>query len=127
MRENFGYIGCENDVQEVLDRMCSGRRQCSVRVLDEEFPGIPTCHGDLKSFLEVDYTCERGMSDVTVIEQWKGREGGGEGKGGWKGRKREGEIGRGRGKYRQTETETCRETEIVCQGRDEREHSQELK
>jgi len=32
--ENFGYVGCSIDVIDVLDRHCSGRRSCYVRVFD---------------------------------------------------------------------------------------------
>ena len=32
--ENFGYVGCSIDVIDVLDRYCSGRRSCYVRVFD---------------------------------------------------------------------------------------------
>src|SRR6218665_1557784 len=60
VKENFGYVGCSHDVLRTMDRFCSGRRECSVRILDENFPQVNPCHNDLKSYMEVAYTCIRG-------------------------------------------------------------------
>ena len=62
VRENFGYIGCGRDVLEHMDMLCSGRRMCNVRVLDDAFESIQPCHDDLKSFLTAGYTCVTGRS-----------------------------------------------------------------
>jgi len=58
--ENFGYVGCSIDVIDVLDRYCSGRRTCHVRVLDETFTETTPCHEDLNLYLQVEYQCVRG-------------------------------------------------------------------
>ena len=59
--ENFGYVGCHMDVVDVLDRYCSGRRTCHVRVLDETFTDSSSpCHEDLNLYLHVEYQCVRG-------------------------------------------------------------------
>jgi len=50
--ENFGYVGCSIDVIDVLDRQCSGRRTCHVRVLDETFTETTPCHEDLNLYLQ---------------------------------------------------------------------------
>ena len=60
--ENFGYVGCSDDVTGVVDRYCSGRRACHIRVLDETFPETQPCHEDLNSYLEVEYQCVAGKS-----------------------------------------------------------------
>ncbi len=60
VRENFGYIGCGRDVLEHMDMLCSGRRMCNVRVLDDAFESIQPCHEDLKSFLTASYQCVTG-------------------------------------------------------------------
>jgi len=62
VKENFGYVGCSIDVLPVLDLHCSGRRTCSVRVLDDNFDNVKPCHDDLKSYLEVKYTCVKGKT-----------------------------------------------------------------
>jgi len=60
VRENFGYIGCSNDVIDIVDSHCSGRRTCSLRVLDENFMNMKPCHEDLKLYLSVQYSCVEG-------------------------------------------------------------------
>jgi len=60
VREHFGYVECSVDVAEVLDRHCSGRRACSIRVLDDNFNNVRPCHDDLKSYLEVRHHCLKG-------------------------------------------------------------------
>jgi len=62
VKESFGFLGCNNDVLQIMDSYCSGRRECSVRILDENFMNIKPCHDDLKSYLEVKYTCVKGTS-----------------------------------------------------------------
>ena len=62
VREHFGYIGCSIDVKDTLDLHCSGRRTCSIRVLDDNFDNVRPCHDDLKSYLEVEYDCIKGGS-----------------------------------------------------------------
>jgi len=63
--ENFGYVGCHMDVVDVLDRYCSGRRTCHVRVLDETFTDSSSpCHEDLNLYLHVEYQCVRGVMCV---------------------------------------------------------------
>jgi len=60
VKENFGYVGCANEVLDVLDAICSGQRECSIRILDENFVNTKPCHDDLKSYLEVSYNCIKG-------------------------------------------------------------------
>ena len=67
VREHFGYVDCSADVADVLDRHCSGRRSCSVRVLDDNFNNVRPCHDDLKSYLEVRHQCVKGMYDLIAF------------------------------------------------------------
>jgi len=60
VKENFGFIGCSTDVLELVDAQCSGRRECSMRILDENFGNAKPCHDDLKTYLEVNYRCVKG-------------------------------------------------------------------
>jgi len=60
VKQDFGFVGCSVDVLPVLDSHCSGRRACSVRVLDDNFDNVKPCHDDLKSYLEVSYQCVNG-------------------------------------------------------------------
>lgn len=66
---NFGYIGCSNDVIDIVDAQCSGRRGCSLRVLDENFMNMKPCHEDLKLYLSVQYSCVPGQpSSITATD-----------------------------------------------------------
>ena len=60
VKENFGYVGCSVNVLDIVDSHCSGRRSCSVRVLDDNFENMKPCHDDLKSYLEVNFKCVKG-------------------------------------------------------------------
>ena len=55
--EDFGHLGCTNNVIEDLDSACSGRRKCDIRVDETTFPRVKLCHNDLKSYLEASYQC----------------------------------------------------------------------
>ncbi|ELU17324.1 hypothetical protein CAPTEDRAFT_219553 [Capitella teleta] len=60
-KTDFGYIGCSSDVLHLMDRRCSGRRTCSVRVADSMFDEISVCNAEFKSYLEASFSC------VTVV------------------------------------------------------------
>ena len=54
----YGSLGCTTDVLDQLDRLCSGRQQCSFHVssLHNRHP----CPQDLTPFLEASYYCQNG-------------------------------------------------------------------
>ena len=60
MEFDLGYIDCYTDVLTLLDRRCSGRRSCEVRIPDAEFEATGPCLKELKTYLEVGYHCVRG-------------------------------------------------------------------
>jgi len=62
VKTNFGFMGCFTDVLDLLDRRCSGRRSCSVEVVEPTFEGVRPCNKELKCYLEVDYRCIRRTS-----------------------------------------------------------------
>ena len=65
---DLGYIDCYTDVLTLLDRRCSGRRSCEVRIPDAEFEATGPCLKELKTYLEVGYHCVRGYYfDFIVI------------------------------------------------------------
>jgi len=68
VKTNFGFMGCFTDVLDLLDRRCSGRRSCSVEVVEPTFDGVRPCNKELKCYLEVDYRCIR---STCVFELWK--------------------------------------------------------
>lgn len=58
--ENPMFLGCHADVKHILDNHCSGRSECDVRVLDQNFVGIEPCLTYLKLYLEASYMCVKG-------------------------------------------------------------------
>jgi len=58
------YIGCTADVLSYAQSLCAGRRQCEIRVSDQQLEETKPCYSELKSYLEVAYTCisGRGLS-----------------------------------------------------------------
>ena len=57
---DLGTQGCEVNVQQHLDRLCSGRRECSVKVTDLLGAASRQCHRDYRSYLEASFTCVPG-------------------------------------------------------------------
>lgn len=57
----MGYVGCQSDVLMLADRRCSGRRICDIRVPDAEFESTRPCLKELKTYLEIKYTCVTGI------------------------------------------------------------------
>jgi len=60
---DLGFVGCSRNVLSVLDARCSGRRQCTVRVPDQDLAAIrpQPCLTELKSYLEASYRCQKGQ------------------------------------------------------------------
>jgi len=74
VKTNFGFMGCFTDVLDLLDRRCSGRRSCSVEVVEPTFDGVRPCNKELKCYLEVDYRCIRSTQFIiNFIRQWTRR------------------------------------------------------
>ena len=57
--KDFGYQGCSRNVLPLVEAQCSGRRTCSLKVLDETF-SVDPCHIGLRSYLEIQFTCING-------------------------------------------------------------------
>ena len=60
VKVDFGYIGCSRDVLPILDRKCSGRQECKVRIPDPELDATKPCIGDLTRYLDASYLCISG-------------------------------------------------------------------
>jgi len=69
VKTDFGFIGCKVDVIEHLHSRCSGRRVCNVRVPDSTLDRAKPCNEDLKSYLEVAYSCAQGKSRPSIRYQ----------------------------------------------------------
>lgn len=79
--EDFGFVGhCDYSVLAQMDRMCSGKHSCELKVEDPTFPSASPCHTDLKSFLYASYSCVPGklhsrcntsLSLVVILAFWR--------------------------------------------------------
>ena len=59
---DLGHIGCSRDVLPIIDRRCSGKRVCEIRIPDAEFESTRPCLKELKTFLEANYRCVTGKT-----------------------------------------------------------------
>ena len=57
---DYGHVGCTVDVLSSTDRMCSGRRSCTITVPHADFDALHPCPGEFKTFLEISYECISG-------------------------------------------------------------------
>ncbi|ELU03682.1 hypothetical protein CAPTEDRAFT_225483 [Capitella teleta] len=57
VKVDFGYIGCSSDVLAILDRKCSGKPECEIRIPDPDLDATQPCIGDLTRYLEASYLC----------------------------------------------------------------------
>jgi len=56
---NNGNLGCQLDVLDQLDPLCSGRRSCSVVVATIDHRALP-CTREVRGYLEASYVCVKG-------------------------------------------------------------------
>lgn len=59
VKVDMGYLGCHEDVLDIADDKCSGRRRCDVTIPDPDFEKRRPCL-ELKSYLLVSYHCTKG-------------------------------------------------------------------
>jgi len=60
VRKDYGFVGCGSDVLGITDQLCSGRRNCTVRVPNSWFDDAARhalCPEDFKNYLRVSYEC----------------------------------------------------------------------
>ena len=60
--EDPRYLGCSTDVLDIVNRQCSGRAECTMRVNDQNFNNVVPCYDSLKMYLETTYVCLTGRS-----------------------------------------------------------------
>ena len=61
VKVDFGFIGCKTNVLHILDRKCSGKLECEVRIPDPELDATKPCIGDLTRYLSAEYLCVPGV------------------------------------------------------------------
>lgn len=60
------FLGCFEDVLSIMDRKCSGRSACNVRVSDE-LNDVRPCYPDLTRYLQYSYECVKGKILCVLI------------------------------------------------------------
>jgi hypothetical protein len=61
------FMGCWEDVLNIMDSKCSGRSECNIRVLDPDLDKVTPCHPDQARYLEASYTCVKGKHKIIYI------------------------------------------------------------
>lgn len=62
VNENF-FMGCTVNVQQILDRFCSGKGTCDIPVINTEIADAAHClRKSLTAYLEAAYYCQAGMA-----------------------------------------------------------------
>ena len=55
------FMGCRNNILHLIDRWCSGRRECNIKVPNPDLERENTeCLEVLRTYLHASYTCLRG-------------------------------------------------------------------
>ena len=66
VKEDLGFLGCQNDALDVIDAECSGKRECQVLVSNQKFrkdhPGA--CRRALNGYLASSHQCVKGIPSL---------------------------------------------------------------
>ena len=61
------FLGCSEDILQLMDKKCSGKNRCEVRMtFDTDFENIKPCDAALKLYLEASYHCVTGRLETVV-------------------------------------------------------------
>jgi len=67
MKDDPMYMGCFENVLELVSTKCSGSPNCEIRIPDPEMEKTNPCYRHLAKYLEVTYHCIKGMSLIFMI------------------------------------------------------------
>ena len=61
--QDFGFLGCYQDVLPFFDSACSGREECNVEISgkNQDLVQNAQCNKNLVSYLEAEYICQKGI------------------------------------------------------------------
>ena len=73
VHRNLGYLGCQMNVTDQVNKHCSDRNECRLEVTANQFEGSKPCPDDLESYLETRYTCMKSKLCFNLIFRnvWK--------------------------------------------------------
>jgi len=60
--KNSKYLRCSENVMHLMNKKCSGKNQCEVRLsFDKDFESLKPCYDGLQLYLEASYDCVTGL------------------------------------------------------------------
>ena len=70
--EEDEFLGCSNNVLELLDEWCSGRQECKFAVANDDLEAAnENCLKILMKYLKVNYACTEGMRRIAEVFVWE--------------------------------------------------------
>ena len=57
VQTDFGYLGCVQNVTDILQRRCQGTDVCRISVPHEDLEDVNPCPTEVQAYLTVQYTC----------------------------------------------------------------------
>lgn len=61
-------LGCAADVLPLLNKKCSGKSECDIRIFDIGSYDVRPCVAGLNTYLEASFTCIRGFSIECLLQ-----------------------------------------------------------
>jgi len=62
LKDDPMYIGCFEDVLQLVSSRCFARPDCEIRIPDPEMENTSPCYRHMAKYLEVTYHCIKGLS-----------------------------------------------------------------
>ena len=61
VKNNYGHIGCHNDVMANFDGACSGKQSCDVKITNDLRRDVTgACGPAITGYADVTYSCKEG-------------------------------------------------------------------
>jgi len=67
LKDDPKYMGCFEDVLQLVSARCSGQSDCEIRIPDPEMETTNPCYRHTVKYLEIHYQCVRSKNIIHVI------------------------------------------------------------
>ena len=67
LKDDPKYMGCFEDVLQLVSARCSGQSDCEIRIPDPEMEKTNPCYRHTVKYLEIDYHCVRSKNKINFI------------------------------------------------------------
>ena len=70
VKEDLGFLGCQNDALDTMDEACSGQRSCRTLVIKQEFRKEVqgACRNGLSGYAKITHRCQDGKCVPNVAQ-----------------------------------------------------------